>query len=260
MAQTTRTIKLILDTRDGQTSNSDTSEVRWNVGSELVDVNRGVNWVQVASAEIPHTFYNITSRNYTIEFEVWDATGTIPLRTTTATLAVGDYDSTALLTQVKIAMDTADADTYTITLDALTGVLSILNDAGNQIVFKFDASTAGRVLGWLKDSSKGTTISGERPIDLRGATAVVVHSNIASKNTVVYSGVGGSSSQTIANIPITADFGSTIYWENNNELDVIQTRDVPSSVWMRMRTHRGDSIDLNKFDWKISLLINYNLL
>ena len=250
------TIKLILDTRDAIQIQK-TNSVTWSISDLTRDIRKPVNWIQFHSLEMPNLFYNIISSNNTITWEVYSTDGTTLLRTDTATIATGHYMNSELITALKAAMDAEHADTYTITESSITNKLTLSNDGGFQLIFKFSVSTIGNVLGFTEDATKADGITGNRPIDLRGVTSMMIQSNLANTNSLRATGAGGSVNTFLADVKVTAPYGSTIFYHNDNMLDVITVNRLPNTVTMELRNRNNVLLDNNDFNWRIAILVNY---
>lgn len=100
-----------------------------------------------------NTFYNVDSTNNTFNFQ--ENIGAV----TTATLAVGNYTLTDIITALETAMDaiSANARTYTITSSSLTNKLTITGSAGTFLV----KSTGGLnlMLGFSRSSDTTTALA-----------------------------------------------------------------------------------------------------
>lgn len=252
-------IKLILDSRDGQKIAGSTNYVRFNVGDQVRDLT-SVNYVQLIEAEIPNTMYQIISSNNTAVFDIYDAGGTVFQRQITVTIPVGHYslaEFTSAL-QVQLNLDTA---TYTVTNDNITDLQTIAITSGETLQFRFDLSTIGRVMGYLDNSTIATSIVSDRQPDLRGITTVLIKSNISDK-AVRYSSSSGTDLNTfLGYVPITEAYGSSVFYKNNNSEDIITSVNrIPNTIEIGIVNRENIFVDLNEYEWKIILLIDYNEL
>lgn len=251
------TIKLILDTRDAQLIQS-TNSVKWNIGGLIRDIRTPINWIQYHSIEMPNLFYNIIDSNKKIHWEVYSTDGLTLLRQPNVNLPVGHYSQAELIAALETHMDAQSGlDDYSITADPITNAITISHDSSNQIVFKYDDSTIGNVLGFTQDSTKGASITGNRPFDLRGVTSFMIQSNIANVNAMRATGSGGASNTFFADVKLSEGYGNTIFYHNDNVLDIINVSRLPDSVTMELRNRNNVLLDNNNFHWRISLLVNY---
>lgn len=254
----TKTISLILDSRDGIKVEGSTNHVRFNVGDQTRDLNGNVNYVQLSKAEIPVTMYNIIDSNNTLVWTQYTGTGA-PTVQLSASVPVGNYTKTNLITALQTEMSNAGGDAYTVAVSSITGKSTITNSAGNDIQLLYASSEIMNVLGYRGDSAQGISVVSPYPIDLRGVRTVLVRSNIVQK-AIRYSGDVDYNSY-VGYVPITESFGSTVYWENNNDLDIMTEVDkIPNVIDIQLTNRFNTLIDFNEFDWKFVFLINYTQL
>jgi hypothetical protein len=108
--------------------------------------------VNLLSASIPNTLYNVTSTNNTI---YWNRGGAL-----SATLAPGAYDSATLSAALKTAMDTADGvQTYTITFSETTMKLTIACTAAFTLTCTNNTTALWYILGWNTTANTGSATS-----------------------------------------------------------------------------------------------------
>lgn len=251
------TIKLILDTRDA-VKQQKTNSVLWNISDMLRDVRKGVNWIMYHSVEMPNMFHNIISTNNYFVWEVYTPDGLTLLRTSGGNLAQGHYNKTEFETAFEALLDANDADTYTVTYSDITNKFTITNDAGNRIKFIFATSTMGRVVGFTEDSASAVAITGDRPNDLRGVTSVLIQSNLANARGIRATGDGGSVNTFLAEVKMDQAYGSTVFYNNTNMLDLITISKIPDNINMQLRNRNNVLLDIQNFDWKIAVLVSYN--
>lgn len=249
-------IKLVLDSRDGDVQNNTPANVSWIVADALRDLNnKQVNWIQLASATIPNTMYNIIDSNNTLAFDLYDPTGVTLLSSHTITIPRGHYNGNEFIAAVNSYLS-ASGNTYTLSIEALTDLITITNNTGNQILLKFNESTMMRVLGYLEDQ-KGVSVLANRPPDLRGVTDVLIQSNITQNKPVRYSGSNGSTNTFLGIIPVNVAYGNTIYYTNENMRDIIECNKIPDNIEIQLRNRKNLPLEINSFEFKIILIINY---
>lgn len=250
-------VKLVLDTRDALKIDG-TSKVQFNIANLTRDIKSGsIQWVQLYSLEMANTFYNIISTNNTIAWDVYDAGGTVLLRSTTASIAEGFYTADQVITAVTAAMNAADADTYTMNMDSINDKITITNTSGQTIKFDFEISTIGRVMGFIQDSAIAAAIEGNRMPDVRGLTSFMIKSNIGEENVIRYSGNNGTNDGFTYEVKIDKEYGHTIFWHNNNSLDIHYMSNLPHVIEFELRSRKTTLISNNDFDWKVCLLVSY---
>lgn len=243
---------ILFDTRDAKRL-TDTNEVEFSFDSLLTPINnRTINYVAVVGAEIPNVMYNIrTGRNDILSYEV--KTGGIIDHTGLATIPEGYYTTATLITALTTAL-TGGGFTHTVSISALTGKITIVQDQGNDFRFVFSTSTVGRVIGFLTDTAQAVSVVGQRPIDLRGVTSVLIGSNqqiegIASFGT-------GHSQYFLHEVKIDQPFGSTVFQQVETPI-LLETSRITNPIRFSLKNRNLENIDINLFDWKLSLLVNF---
>lgn len=186
-------------------------------------------------------------------------TGGAPVRNFTATIPVGYYGQrlSDFITAVSAALNNADTDVYTVSIDTISGKMTIATDGVNHFRLEYAESTIGNVLGFTVSPAYGYTITGDRPVDLSGITSIMLQSNMIPTRTLRATGTGGSIGTFLADIKISEPFNRTIFYHNTNPLDVITTNRLSSSLSMELRNRNSVLLDNNGFHWRISFLINY---
>ena len=226
------------------------------ISDAIRDLKQKVNWIQLLSATIPHTFHNIIDSNNTLVFDLYDPTGVSLLSSHTFSIATGHYDGNTLIAAVLAGLNST-GNTYTIVMDSIKDIMTITNTNGNQIHLKFNDSTMMRVLGYL-DDAKGVSIVADRQPDLRGVVDVLIQSNITQNKPVRYSGDDGSTNTFLGIMPVDVPYGQTIFYKNDNINDRIATNHLPESVEIQLRNRKNLPLEINNFDWKVVILINYS--
>lgn len=252
---------LILDTRDG-TYLEGPAHTQWNISHAIQNLRGKINWVQVMALEIPHTFYNIDSTNNTIVLEVYLPDMVTPAAVPLLTYAVpeGHYTSTEFTAAITAGLSALPgADAYSSVIDANTGKWTLTNDAGNTIKFVYANNTIGRRIGLTEDSIVAASLTGQRSVDLRGITSLMVKSNISSVHAVNYSGPGGSISTFLAEAKVNEAYGKTVFWTNDNTHNVVQVgQSLPDIIELSLVSRKTVLINTRGFDWRISILIDYD--
>jgi hypothetical protein len=251
--------QLVLDTRDGKQLN-DTQSVEWNVADALRDVQGRVNWVMVDEVEIPHLFYNINNSNNLFELDVYQNDGITFIRTDTIQLDEGYYSINEFESALASKLSALGADAYTVVNGTVNNRITVTNTSGNYLQFVYANNTIGRRIGMIEDiAPTSNSIVGQRPFDLRGITSLMVSSNIVSADAVNYSGDNGTTVPFLDEVKVSTAFGGTIFKESTSDLHKINVgSSLPDTIEMALVNRKTQPIDMNKFDWRISLLIDYD--
>jgi hypothetical protein len=207
--------------------------------------------------ELPHSFYNIIDGRNTLEIDVFSTGPTTFLRTDNITIPSAYYTTTNLIAEMKSQLNAIGGGVvYTIAQSETTRKLTISVAGAFSLLYTYANNTIGRRIGFTEDNA-GTAMIATRPVDLRGITSLMIQSSLANDNSISYSGDSGTIIPFLAEIKITEGFGGTVFFENNNPLDIIQLDSIPDVITMSLRNRKTELIDLNGFDWRMELLVDH---
>lgn len=170
---------ILVDSRD---RNYETHPDSNNYEIELDTTFKDVLEIELLSASIPKSEYNINGSNNTIHFDVGGTEYT-------AELAVGTYTSlSTLLTDLKAAMDSSGSGlTYTLTSSTLTNKITISATGAFDLLFNGGTEKYGaETRNIYKENSIGYNLGFKR-IDLTGASTYTAQNiyNIEGENYVL---------------------------------------------------------------------------
>lgn len=174
-----------------------------------------VSSFQVRSVAIPRCFYNVTATNNRIDFDE----GGVELN---GTIAVGLYDATSILAAVKTGMDAVSGTTYTITVSAVTGMMTFVPAVGVcSLHWSSGANTlinASEILGFRSsgavqapDVAAAGTITSPLPIELNPEKYIFLKFSVASSSGMLSQ---RDSSEVMA-IPVNVGAYEDIFYEIN---------------------------------------------
>lgn len=137
--------------------------------------------IELISAEIPNTEYNINSSNNQIYFD--DSGSTV-----IATIPVGFYTITDLLTAISTEMTATGSQAYTATLDPLTNKITITAAAPWSFLFYggvelynttnrsvYLPNSIGPIIGYnINDLTGATSYTGTKPYNLLGTSYILL--------------------------------------------------------------------------------------
>ena len=192
-------ILLYLDTKDSITPNTP-ADTSFALKALLRD--DAFKTIGLKSVTFANVLFAVNSNTNTLVFQE-DGAGT----DFTATLTVGNYSATTLATEIKTQMDSAGANTYTVTYDASTFKYTIAT-SGTSIRL-LDTSTCLEVIGFTaQDAFVATSTTSDLVARLDGPQYVSIISNLNSMNIS-----SNSYSNIMERVPISTAIGDLITYE-----------------------------------------------
>lgn len=205
---------------------------------------------RVKSVSIPFSFYMVNSTNNTIAFrESADGTNRI------ATLPVGNYDASTILSALGTALSATGTQTYTVTYDEVSGRLTISAPGNFKILSASNGSTAWNVLGidQYNDTATGiSTVKLPHYVDFSFNSSILLCSNALSSEDVIYS--SDESKAVVSNIPADAPAGAVIHWENHGGFLLFE-ESIQQVDFLLLDSATGQPIDLNGGAFTVTLSI-----
>ena len=206
----------------------------------------------VQSAEIPSSFYNVTTNSNVTRVDRDDIAAAFDI-----TIPVGNYNADTYLAKFKELYDAATPSSVTIALDAVTGIFN-LQEALANFTIKSVGSTSyvlwgGEVGTDYLFPTAGTAASFGFPANFLGITKIKMSSdNLAGTN------VDSSQLKTttlVDTISVTATpFGLTIF--NSLGRETLMKAKRIEEIDIQLRDQDNNLIDFNNTDWCVSIIIN----
>jgi hypothetical protein len=246
-----------------------------NTSAFTVDIPSGVESfrnviaIQLISATIPSSFYNIdtydlTQSDPTLEF--WY--NGVPI---TLVIPRGQYvlvvDRTAvpfpandLLTVIENEFASVTGSSITWSYDTVKNLLT-LTHASNTLEIKQDNLSDINIwdkLGFQTPTGPALSITGETLPNISGPQELFIHVNQLANNTIDLDRENGIS--LIGNVFIDSPFGSTNHYDINSSaanLIKYRTQRTIDTLSVRIRDSRGRLIDLNGQDWTMIIKSYY---
>jgi hypothetical protein len=246
-----------------------------NTSAFTVDIPSGVESfrnviaIQLISATIPSSFYNIdtydlTQSDPTLEF--WY--NGVPI---TLVIPRGQYvlvvDRTAvpfpandLLTVIENEFASVTGSSITWSYDTVKNLLT-LTHASNTLEIKQDNLSDINIwdkLGFQTPTGPALSITGETLPNISGPQELFIHVNQLANNTIDLDRENGIS--LIGNVFIDSPFGSTNHYDINTSaanLIKYRTQRTIDTLSVRIRDSRGRLIDLNGQDWTMIIKSYY---
>lgn len=257
---------ILLDTRDGKrlpsknnfgvvTDNS--ARVRFDLSKAGINL-QSVKGLGIVSVEMPNAFWNITHRNNLLEYEIFDPSTLIVLFGGNIQLDPGFYNSTLLRNEIKTKLE-VNVGTFDVDVDAKTNYLSVTCTTANQAFrFKRNESTVGNVFGWMDDTD-GITVTGSRPLDLRGVTSLLIKtsgSKTVPNNILTTSTSNNETFLHVVNVD--APYSGTIFWKATSGVELFPTSGInlEGSFVVELMNRNKEPININNLDYRIGLMVS----
>lgn len=217
------------------TSSGSPSDVIYNLNfnqsNELDNYNMSIQQVT-----LPNSVYPINANNNKL---YWSEDGGA---TITSTLTPNSYSGTQLATEIATQMNADSARTYTVTYDSQSKKLTFTESVGLPNTFEFLTGSYNCVkeIGVDGDgSTHSTSYVADNPVYLAGTQYIDIQADISSNN---YSSNGKSN--IIERIPINANFGSVITYQNASDDFIKLNEDSLNTLEIRILDDKGYLWDL----------------
>jgi len=211
----------------------------------LQDESNIINtFITVSNAQIPVSFYTITSTNNTIKYTQLgaDASFNIP---------IGNYNSTSLISALKVGFG---ANLITLLINKLNGKLSFLFNTNTIIL---STSSIKDVLGFENnvDCFANLTSILQFPLNLLGVKKISVKSDRLAITS--YSSVNFSTSNTLTTIPVDQPAFNMISYVNQSDLNtnILQAKTL-NIIDISLVDENNNLLDFNNCDWSMTLSLS----
>ena len=215
------------------------------------------SYISVINAQIPMSYYLITSANNILCYNTMSPVSVINLY-----IPVGNYNSYTLCEKL-ISLFLAVGITITITVSSVNGLINFSQSSSVFSIYPYKLSnshiifsTIAPILGLTStEVYTGTSITGNYPVNLLGTKRIKVKSNVLAINSL--SSINLSFNTTIATIPVDNSYFSIISYENQNGLNknIIKVTTI-ENLDIQLTDDDDNLIDFNNFDWTITLCIS----
>lgn len=203
-----------------------------------------VKSVEVSEVLLPNVIYNVNSTNNSISLDEGKGVRTV-------SVAVGQYDITALLSALKTALDGDNVLTgiFTCTYNTVTYKVNI----SSTVAFSISAALANSLTDMLGYPLAGTgsalTNIASRVFDISTTRQVYIQSNILTS-----AELNGKRQNILCKVPLNTSFGAIITYKNEsvNRIVLDSSQDI-SSLDFRLINKRNELIDLNNLNWSMTL-------
>ena len=195
----------------------------------------------------PTSFYSVYDANKTAELSedggAW----------TSFTLTKSNYTASTIVTEIKTALETVGAGTYTVTIDTYTGKLYITATGITSFSIRFTSNSRAheKIWGILEGTSSPQipatlSYSSSAVVQLWGPDCLLVKSptlaKMMAKNNI---DVSDGNTNVLMRVPIVSTvFSQDVHFESD-WLPAINQALVPNSIVIDITDESGNSIDFN---------------
>ena len=204
--------------------------------------------LSVDSAAIPHSFYNVSSSNNTIQIEESGS------NVRSIQIPIGNYTANTLKVTLMTGLNTGGTLTYTVSFDEITGKFTLASASSN---FKIvGANTTMRALlgfGTADYTSSNSSLNSVNVADLVVHHHIGVESNLASFS-ILDSKQKMQSTSLLALIPINAPLYDMIYHSaGDSHMRNVLTAQMVTTITIKMIGAKNIALDFNNVPWEITL-------
>lgn len=249
--------------------NQNTSAFSIDVPS-LVESFQNVLAIQMISASIPSSFYNVDTfdldenKDPTLEFYYNGGLVvlTIPRgQYIVQSERVAPFATNDLLSTIETQFNTVTGSNITFSYDPIKTKLSV-SHATNTLEIKQDNldNNLWYKLGFLKTQGPSTTLVADSLPNLSGVQQLFIHINQLSNNSIDLDKENGIS--LIGSVLVTAPYGSNNNYEIKSSMANLLKYNNPRNISfldIRLRDSRGRLINLNGQDWTVVIKSYYVL-
>ena len=234
------------------------SSVNFNFVSVLKEEDDIVrSYISVINAQIPMSYYLITSANNKLSYNTMSPVDIIDLY-----IPVGNYNSYTLCEKLT-SLFLANGKTITITVSSVNGLINFAQSSSVFTIYPYQLSggnllfsTIAPILGLTSTATySGTSITGNYPVNLLGTKRIKIKSNALTINSL--SSINLSFNTIIATVPVDNAYFSMISYENQNDLNknIIKVPTI-ENIDIQLTDDDDNLIDFNNFDWTITLCLS----
>jgi len=214
------------------------------------------SYISVINAQIPMSFYVITSSNNQLCYNLM-----APVQVMTLYIPVGNYNAYTLATKLTALFLANTITTVIITVSPQTGLINFSQSSSifgiypysvGGLIFSTIAPTIGLISSFFMT---GISISGTYPVNLLGTKKINIKStelaiNSLSSKALAYNCI-------IATVPVDYPFYSMISYVNQNALNknIIKTPTI-DAIDIQLTDDNDNLIDFNNLDWTITLCLS----
>jgi hypothetical protein len=218
-----------------------------------IKLRPGVRYlVRAENIKIATSFAHQNSNYNTMTFTETD--GVTP-HELSITITEGSYTILELITQIEIDMDAAslaggDSNTYVLTYDSITGLVSISFSGGSSTSVTFDSGPLIDQLGFVAGDVIATSLTGIMVAYTQTIRFVNIHSNLPLSN--YYNKIGLQ--RIIAHVPILETRYQFNYFKNDSGGMIQINSENIYEIESRLRDDSNKILDMRGIDYSYQLV------
>lgn len=206
--------------------------------------------IHLTHAEIPVSFYNITTLNNVLDYH--QATNPYLI-----TLTPGNYNFNTLSSAL-IDGFLANGHTFLVSISKITGLVTFMISTGN-FTFYDQYSTIFEVLGFTPGFNYGSTnsnLTAQYPLNLLGTTKIKIKSEILW--TYSFDSSTNGTSNTLATMPVDQPSFGLIIYENKSDNKYILKVDIIDEFDLKLTDQNDVLLDFNNQEWTLGFILEFD--
>lgn len=256
ISQTTPTILNVVSTQRVNFPVSSSTNFRVQFAQPILHADN----VSLETAVIPNNiivFNNSNTQGYRVNTWIDFIDSTLVEKN--INIATGTYDITALMAEIKTKMESVSPDTFTLTYDPITLLLTITSSSPNfNLLFATGANASQSIyyeLGFLNtDTGLAAAHTGIRAVNIAGPPNLFI--TIGQLKNVINDVRFFSS---CFQIPMSVSFGQFKYWSKNNEYNTDFNIQLKNLTYLDViLTSDFGPVNIQNSDWGFTLKFTQN--
>ena len=253
----TKLITLTSETASIYRNGTFLSDMNFSLPSMLTDSPNIINrQFCLLNAQIPVSFYIINYTNDTLKFTINSTLYTI-------LVSRGNYNANSLITELQTKILAATAETITITISKINGLLTFTHATKN-FTINYLGSTLNTILGLSTTSNTNSTsfsLTCTYPLNLLGIKQIQIRSKSIVAQNLSSSLTGAGSCTLIASIPVDAPaFGLINYISNSDSKSSINNLNLDDMDLEIIDAETNQFINFNNVNWSMTFLLSITRL
>jgi hypothetical protein len=203
-------------------------------------------FITITNAQIPVSFYTITTSNNTLNFTSGSSSYTL-------NISIGNYNSNSLISALVNGFSSLGISPVpSISINAINGKL--LFTSSSLITF-LSSSSIKSILGFINNVAIISTVELPFPLNLLGVKKLSIKSDALAIS--AYSSYNFSTSNTLTTIPVDEPPFNMISYINQSDINtnILQSRTL-NIIDISIVDENNNLIDFNNCDWSISLCLS----
>jgi len=242
--------------------NDNNNSGRFNLFEDIIADDDEVLGVELVSATIPNSFYNLSNNNSNNTITFKEGANAY----TTLTIPSGSYDILELSDKLKTLLEAqsttwGNSYTYTFSYDKINNLLTITN-SGNDAIFDFTTNTTcRRFLGFtssIQTINSADGITSDRAVDITDTRNSIYIRLPNLSNSKVIESNSGKYSNVVAQIPVELSRNSFFTYDPPTkfvcELVQKQINSIDINITYQEETN---PVNFERADWECNLIISF---